>query len=361
MNLPAVRVLAIAQSLKGSMEVGTVARSLDSGIRAAGAEPVVLMASDGGDGLLDALGASVRRRTRHRVAGPLSRLVEAEAGWLDQATAVVESRLVCGLAMIPLSERDPMQSTTRGLGEMILQLEEMGARQIFVGLGGSATMDGGMGMARAWGWVPCGARGDELAEGGGSLEGLHSLRKGRRPAAHITGLVDVRNPLNGPEGARVFAAQKGASDAVTERLARGLERLTVASEGEGGNAAAQLPGAGAAGGLGFGLMVFGGGSLTPGAPWMLERAGFHSALVGAALVICIEGAFDATSLEGKLTGTVLAAAREAGVPAGLLAPQATGVPEHVLVESGGGVWTATDVSRHAENLVRGGLRSARHA
>ena len=361
MNLPNVRVLAIAQSLKGSLEVGTVARSLESGIRAAGADPVVLMASDGGDGLLDALGSSVRRRTTHRVAGPLSGPVDAEAGWLDEATAVVESRLVCGLAMIPPSQRDPLLATTRGVGEMIAQLEGMGARRIFVGLGGSATMDGGLGMARAWGWVPCGARGEELADGGGSLEVLHSLRKGRPPVARITGLVDVRNPLNGPGGARVFAAQKGASEAVTERLARGLERLTVASKAEGGDAAAQLPGAGAAGGLGFGLMVFGAGSLTPGAPWMLERAGFPKALAGAAQVICIEGAFDATSLEGKLTGTVLAAAREAGVPAGLLAPRATGVPGHVLIESGGGVWTAEDVSRRAEHLVRRGLRSAGHA
>jgi glycerate kinase len=216
-------------------------------------------------------------------------------------------------------------------------------------------MDGGIGMASSWGWAPLGPRGEELADGGGSLADLASLRSGRRPEVRLTGLVDVRNPLNGARGARVFAAQKGATREVEERLVAGLERLTSLT---GAGDLASTPGAGAAGGLGFGILFFGRGSLIPGAPWVLDRVGFGMALREADFVLCGEGRFDETSLEGKLTGTVLAAARASGIPAGLLAPHASAVPSEVLLESDGEIWSAEDIAQRAERLVYRALRAA---
>jgi glycerate kinase len=354
-----VLVVAVAQAFKETLPLGVVASALGGGIRSAGAEPGVFLASDGGDGLMDALEERFARRTAHRVTGPLGQRLQVEVGWLESKTAVIESRLVCGLGLVPPGKRDPSSTTTRGVGELIAELETQGAQRIYVGLGGSATMDGGVGMARAWGWVPLGEQGEELPEGGGALADLSGFRPGARPAASIIGLADVRNPLTGPTGARVYARQKGASPAQEERLAGSLERLAgiVDPAGE----LSRRAGAGAAGGLGFGITFFAGGTLEPGAPWVLERTGFFAALPRAALVLCAEGAFDATSLEGKLTGVVIAAARHAGVPAGLLAPRAEKVPDDVLLETGGGRWSAEDLSRHTKLLVCRALRSASDA
>jgi glycerate kinase len=150
----------------------------------------------------------------------------------------------------------------------------------------------------------------------------------------------------------VFAGQKGASPEDTARLARGLDRLADVAGAEGHPDFARHPGAGAAGGLGFGILFFAGGSLLPGAAWVLERLGFEAALREADLVICCEGSFDTTSLEGKLTGTVLHAARRAGVPSGLLAPRITVATEGVLVETGGGQWGPAELAGRAAQLVR---------
>jgi glycerate kinase len=212
-------------------------------------------------------------------------------------------------------------------------------------------------MARAWGWRPCDATGREIPDGGGSLAHLETLVAGRHPAARLTALVDVLNPLTGPSGAREYAAQKGATPEQVELLARGLSRLAEFARAEGREDLIFQAGAGAAGGLGFGITFFGGGSLVPGAAWVLDRIGFSAALKGADLVICGEGAFDATSLKGKLTGSVISRAREAGVPAALMAPRAQAVPADVLLETGGGRWTPDDIAHRAAVLVRRALRT----
>src|SRR5215475_10487678 len=134
-----MRVVAVAQAFKETLSASTVASALEAGIRKAGAIPRVLVASDGGDGLLEALGPHLIRRTEHRVLGPLGTPEAAEVGWFDNRTALVESRLICGLALIPPDNRDPLRSTTRGLGELLRQVHDAGAREAFVGLGGSAT------------------------------------------------------------------------------------------------------------------------------------------------------------------------------------------------------------------------------
>jgi len=357
MNDPAPRsrrVVVVAQAFKGTLTMAQVANALAAGVRAAGGDPVVLEGSDGGDGLLDALDSRLLRRTSHPAEDPLRRPISAEIGWLDPDTAVVESRLACGLSLLAVDERSPGVTTTRGVGRLIEAAAAAGAGRVYVGLGGSATMDGGVGMARAWGWIPQDAVGRELAEGGGALEDLAVLVPGTRPGVELVGLCDVRNPLTGDGGARVYAAQKGASPGETDRLARGLERLAAVAGGQG--TLADTPGAGAAGGLGVGLLLFGGGTLRPGAEWVLRTVGLAEALAQAALVVVGEGTFDHTSLEGKLTGEVIRRAAEVRVPTLLLAPRAAAVPDGVVVESGGGTWSAADLERRAGEAIDRALR-----
>lgn len=348
------RIAVVAQALKGTIDAQRAAAALRRGALAAGAEPVVVVGSDGGDGLLDAL--RLAREAVCPASDPLLRPIEVRVGWLDAETAVVESRLACGLGLLEGHERNPLWTSTRGVGEMIARVAEDGARRAVVGLGGSATMDGGVGMARAWGWIPRDAAGRELPPGGGALADLAGFDRGAAPAMELVALADVRNPLTGPDGARVYAAQKGASPEVEERLAAGLERLAEVTASLLPAPPVALPGAGAAGGLGFGLAVFGGAALEPGARWVLDRVGFRSALAGASLVVTVEGAFDRTSLAGKLTGEILGAARNAGVPALLLAPRASDVPEGVHVETGGRVWSAADLEARAERGINRALR-----
>jgi glycerate kinase len=346
--------LVVAQAFKETLTPEQVAEALSGAVRGAGLDPIVVRGSDGGDGLLDALDGSLQRRTAHAATDPLGRPIRVEVGSLDSESAVIESRLVCGLALLAIPERNPLHTSTRGLGSLIAEVASAGARSVYVGLGGSATMDGGVGMARAWGFVPRAASGKELDEGGGALSELERIDGGEPPAARIVGLCDVRSPLVGPQGARLYARQKGATPDAENRLEAGLRRLVEVTAGQ---ELAGQDGAGAAGGLGFGLLHFGAGELVAGAPWVLERLGFDELLQGAAMVVTGEGAFDRTSLEGKLTGEVLSRARAADVPAVLLAPQAADVPGGgVVVESGGGRWSAADLARRAHSGIARALR-----
>ncbi len=345
------RVLVVAGAFKESFGAPEVAGICREALAAAGVSTAVILGSDGGDGLLDALGTHVIRTTTHEVPGPLGNPVRPAVGWLNDRTVVIESRMVCGLRLVPPARRDPERTSTEGLGELLALVADAGARRAYVGLGGSATMDGGLGMARAWGWTPLDNAGGVLGPGGGALRHLAALEPGTPPRLEVTGLVDVRNRLSGPDGARVYAPQKGASAKAADRIDEGLERL-VRILGEPGLEWAGREGAGAAGGLGFGVLAFAGGRLEPGAPWLLERAGFDSLLGRVDGVITGEGGFDATSLAGKLTGEVIRRARDAGKPVGLLAPTATDVPDGVEVESGGGMWDAAELGRRAALLAR---------
>jgi len=348
-------VLALAQAFKGTLTATEVAAAYQAATRAEGVEAVVLLGSDGGDGLLEALSHRVNRETRHTVKDATGSPILARAGWLDHKTVVIESSLVCGLRLLSVKDRNPFRTSTRGLGELIQAVAEAGAELVYVGLGGSATMDGGLGMARAWGWSPRDAAGRPLRHGGGWLRQLDTLEPGRPPAVDLIGLVDVQSPLYGPEGAWVFAAQKGASSDDAAALDAGVRRL-AAVIGDWGLEWAERAGAGAAGGLGFGILAFGGGRLAPGARWVLEGSGFAEALPEARLVVTGEGGFDATSMRGKLAGEVISAAAALGKPVGLLAPTAVDVPEGVLVESGGGHWDAAELERRARSVVQRLLR-----
>jgi glycerate 2-kinase len=346
-------LLIVVNPFKGTMSAPLVAEQCGAAAEAEGVAVRVVPGSDGGDGLLDALRCAglLLRETEHEVTGPVGRPVQAPVGWLDERVAVVESSAVVGLRLVPERERDPLRTTTVGLGELIATLQGLGASEAWVGLGGSATMDAGTGMARAWGARFVDAAGRLLTDGGGALSVLDRVVLAPPPALRVVGLVDVSNPLTGPEGARVYACQKGASARAADALMMGLDRL-VQCLGRRFRPLARQSGAGAAGGLGFGILAFANGALAQGAPWVLGRVGFDRLLKGAWGLLTAEGEFDATSLAGKLTGEVLTRARRAGVPAALVAAKTAEVPRDVITVCSDGVWTPQDVQRHARTAIR---------
>ena len=253
-------------------------------------------------------------------SGPeLLREIDAEWGILgDGKTAVVEMAAASGLPLLRESERDPRITSTRGTGELILAAATSGAHRIVIGIGGSATNDGGAGMARAFGYRFLDRDGNELPEGGAALARLARIDGQTdprliRPAVEVA--CDVRNPLLGPEGASaIYGPQKGASPEVVRELDAALARYADVVEAFIGRPIRDVPGAGAAGGLGAGLLAFLDARLVSGADLVLRAVRFAERIRDADLVITGEGRIDRQSGYGKLTGAVTAVARSAGIP-----------------------------------------------
>jgi glycerate kinase len=179
--------------------------------------------------LLDAVLSPGSLRERLEVTGPIGDSVSAELGWIDDETAIFESATACGLALLQPEERDPLRTTTRGVGELIWEAADRGAKTVVVGLGGSATVDGGTGAARGLGWTFQNAAGQALAEGGGSLADLDTLGPGWALHARVVGLADVTTPLIGDDGAApIFGPQKGARPEEIVRLVGGGARVLCA-------------------------------------------------------------------------------------------------------------------------------------
>jgi glycerate kinase len=348
-------VLVAPTAFKGTLRPRQAVEALSQGVRRALPHAAVLTCplSDGGDGLLDAVLPPASLRERVKATGPLGIPVAAELGWIDPETAIFESASVCGLALLSLDRRNPRQATSRGVGELIVEAVDRGARTVVVGLGGSASVDGGTGAARGLGWTFADVNGAPLPEGGAALGALSDWTPGWPLTARVVALSDVGSPLVGPEGAAVvFAPQKGASAADVEVLAAGLERLANAMGAHGRPDLASLPGGGAAGGLGAGLAFFARAELVPGAAWVLERVGFDAALANADLVLTGEGAFDRTSLLGKATGEVLRRARAARKPAAVVTGHVSeALGEHV-VAGDGGVLDTVGLAALAERATR---------
>ena len=382
-----MRVLICPTAFKGSLAAARVAAAMRDGVVRAlpGAEPALLPLSDGGPGLIDSLHGAGGGRVEPvpGVSGPLSARApreEAGAGRGEESeprergeatggsegtvrgrlllleegrTVVVESADACGLALIEPSERDPLRTHTRGVGDLIRAAMERAPAALVVGLGGSATCDGGVGAARRLGYRFLDDRGGELPDGGGALAELAETRppdtggESGDPAPHgpeLLALADVNDPLLGPGGAAAtYAPQKGADPQGVERLEAGLRRLVEVAERDleadpaRVRAAAERPGAGAAGGLAFGLEVFLGARVTGGTGWVLRRVGFDRALERADLVVTGEGAYDRTTERGKIVGEVIRRARRAGVPVRLVCGRIDGqLPEGVRGADGGG-------------------------
>jgi glycerate kinase len=298
-------VLIAPDKFKGTLTASEVAGHVAAGLTAAGpVEVVTVPVADGGDGTVDAAVAAGYRRVELGVRGPTGKAVTAAFALLD-GTAVIEAAQACGLALLQRDggELAPLTASTRGVGEMILAAVRMGAKKVIVGLGGTASTDGGAGLVAALGGTLRDVRGDELPAGGAALASLGTVDLRRlRDLSGVEFLLasDVSNPLLGPAGAAaVYAPQKGASAAEVTTLAAGLARWADVAEAAAGRSARDLPGAGAAGGLGFAAQLLLGAQLRPGIALLLEMAAFEEHLDGARLVITGEGSLDEQTLHGK--------------------------------------------------------------
>ncbi|MBI3521676.1 MAG: glycerate kinase [Chloroflexi bacterium] len=361
------RVLIAPQSFKGSLDAVAVAGAIARGLRRVWPNAVCdeLPLADGGEGTVRALVRATKGKLRRTlVHDPLGREIEAEWGILgDGTTAVVEMAAASGLPLLLPSERDPRITSTRGTGELILAAAVSGAHRIVIGIGGSATNDGGAGMARALGYRFLDAAGDELPEGGAALARLHRIdgqtdTRLIRPAIEVA--CDVRNPLLGPEGASaVYGPQKGATPEMVAELDRALERYAGVVERFVGRNVRDVPGAGAAGGLGAGLIAFLDAHLRSGAELVLEATGFDERLAHADLVITGEGRLDQQSAYGKLTQAVTKRAAAKGRPV-IAIVGGTGEGHEALFEQGltaieptsDGPMSLGDAMAHADALIQ---------
>ncbi|MFE6194405.1 glycerate kinase [Streptomyces sp. NPDC057838] len=313
------RVLVAADKFKGSLTAVEVAERVTAGLRRAvpGLEVEALPVADGGDGTVAAAVAAGFERREVRVAGPLGDEVTA-AFALREGTAVVEMAEASGLQRLPAGVLAPLTASTHGSGELLRAALDAGARTIVFGVGGSATTDGGAGMLSALGARFLDAHGEPVPPGGGGLAGLASADlSGLDPRLTEVELVlasDVDNPLTGPKGApAVYGPQKGASPDDVRALDAALAHFAKVLEGTAGPRAAEYaasPGAGAAGGIGYGALLLG-ARFRPGIEVMLDVLGFAPALDRADLVITGEGSLDEQTLHGKAPAGVAAAARAA--------------------------------------------------
>lgn len=315
-----MRVLVAPDSFKGSLTAGQAAAAMARGLVQAGIEPDLLPLGDGGEGTLEALvtatGGSLQTQ---RVTGPLGQPVDARWGLSgDGQTAFIEMAEASGLLLLLPEERNVRAATTYGTGELIATALASGVRRIIVLLGGSATNDGGAGMAQALGYRLLDSRGRSLPLGGGALTRLHTIEPpAERPweGVEVLAACDVDNPLTGRRGASaVYGPQKGATPEDVAHLDRGLKRLAQVLAQDISVDVSNLPGGGAAGGLGAGLAAFLGASLRPGIDLVLDAVGFEDHLRKADWVMTGEGRTDAQTLRGKVPLGVARRAAAQNVP-----------------------------------------------
>ena len=308
-------VLCCPDKFRGSLTANEAAEALADGVEREGRDAVRLPLADGGEGTLDVLCPAAADRRRLRVTGPLGEPVDAEWG-LRGDTGVIEMARASGLALVGGSN-DPLRATTFGTGELLRAALVAGVRRAVVAVGGSATVDGGL----------------------GALEALDFDLRG----AEVVVACDVTTPF--VEAARVFGPQKGAGAAAVAELERRLERLADRYRDERGVDVRDLPGAGAAGGLAGGLAAYG-ARLVPGAALVADVVGLRDAVRDASLVLTGEGRVDATSFAGKVVGHVLGEGRGLDVPVAIVAGDAerATLPKNVecltLIELGGSLEAA---------------------
>ena len=336
-----MKFVAAPNAFKESLSAWKVAQSIAEGIHRVLPDAVVeqVPVADGGDGTAEALVAATGGRMESlTVTGPLGEPVKASYGLLgDGKTAVVEMALASGLHLVPNEKRNPMKTTTFGTGELIAAALDQGVKKVIVGIGGSATVDGGAGMAQALGCALLDADGDNIPRGGEGLARLVRIDLSRRhPAletAEVVVACDVDNPLTGPQGApAVYGPQKGATPEMVRQLDGYLANYSRIIQRDLGIEVETAPGAGAAGGLGAGLMAFLGAKLRPGVEIVLESSKLEEKLRGADLVITGEGKLDRQTAFGKAPIGVARLAKKHGIPvvsiAGALGDGADELVEH---------------------------------
>lgn len=318
-----MRIVVAPDSYKGSISALAVANAIEQGVLAVfpDAEVIKIPIADGGEGTVEALVVGTNgRMLEQNVMGPLGDNVNAVWGILgDGETAVIEMAAASGLPLVPKDKRDPRIATTYGTGQLMLAAMDQGVRRMIIGIGGSATNDGGTGMARALGARFLDAAGNELPHGGAALAALAEIdTSGMDPrirGIEIIVACDVDNPLCGPRGASaVYGPQKGATPPMITALDAALANYAAVAKLATGKDIAECPGAGAAGGLGSGLLFFTEAVLKPGVEIVLDVTDFATVVKTADLVISGEGATDFQTAFGKAPVGVAKLAKRYGVP-----------------------------------------------
>ena len=302
-----MNVIVAIDSLKGSLRSLQAGAAAKKGIlRAIPAATVsVKPVADGGEGTVNAFVSGLSGRSvTIAVTGPLGETVEATYGILPDHTAVIEMAEAAGLPLVPAEKRNPMNTTTYGVGEMILHALDEGCRSFIIGIGGSATNDGGTGMLRALGCHFRKTDGTDIAPGAQELAGLATIETEaldpRLKESRFSIACDVTNPLCGPNGASyIFAPQKGADPATVRKLDAALAHLADITAATLGTDLRDQPGAGAAGGLGFAFASYLNGTLRPGVDIVLDAVLPESELRAADIVVTGEGCFDGQTAMGK--------------------------------------------------------------
>lgn len=320
-----MKIVVAPDKFKGSLTAEQAAAAIARGVRRVlpRAEIVQVPVADGGEGTMRALVKATRGRVvRRKVVGPLGNTVIASFGILggkkSPRTAVIEMAEASGLHLVPPAKRNPLITTTFGTGQLIRAAIELGCNKIVVAIGGSATNDAGAGMAQALGWRLLDTRGNQIGYGGGALN--HLSRIAPPLTSHhspLTVLVacDVQNPLYGKYGAAyVYAPQKGATPAMVRELDGGLRHFAKIVQRDLGKDVAHFAGAGAAGGLGAGLVAFLDAKLQSGVELVLDTIRFDEILRGADLVITGEGKIDSQTAHGKTPWGVATAAKRRRIP-----------------------------------------------
>ena len=352
-----MKIIVAPNSFKGSLSATQAAKAIARGAREAfpEAEIVEIPVADGGEGTVEALVSAHNGRYEWvNVEGPLGAPVLASFGLIDGGrTAVVELATASGYVLITPAARDPRKTSTYGFGQLLEAARKSGAKKMIAGIGSSATNDGGAGMAQALGYRFLDAAGRDLPRGGAALMRLERIdASGLHPgwrSVEVLVACDVTNPLTGPEGASaVYGPQKGADPQTVRMLDRALGRLAAVIERQYGLRVAEIPGAGAAGGTGAGLMAFLNAKLVSGAALVVDASGFDKALAGAELVITGEGRADGQTVYGKAPGEVAKRANAGGVPVLLLAGSKGAGWESLLTQ---GIGSVVALAQEGDNLT----------
>ncbi|MGH2635599.1 MAG: glycerate kinase [Actinomycetota bacterium] len=339
-----MRVLVAPDKFRGTLSADEAARAIAAGWRRRrpGDDVTRVPMADGGEGTLEAIVAALGGEVRAaRVSGPLGDPVDAAFGLVDASagrSGVVELARASGLQLVGAARNRPLRATTRGTGELILAAAREGVAELLVGVGGSASTDGGAGLAAALGVRLTDPDGRPLPDGGAALLRLDRVDL-TALAPEVRGVrvvvaSDVDNPLTGPRGAaRVFAPQKGASPDDVLLLDRALAHYAAVLFRDLGFDVRSTRGAGAAGGAGAGLVAFLGAHVRPGVEVVMDAVDLRGRIARADVVVTGEGRFDASSLLGKVPMGVVAEAGRAGVRAGVLCGEAAIRPDGLLLES----------------------------
>jgi glycerate kinase len=318
-----MKIIIAPQSFKGSLKANEAARAMEEGVKAAikDCETVLLPIADGGEGMIRAMvEATGGKLLTSEVHGPLGDRVKGVWGMLgDGSAAVIEMAAASGLNLVPKSKLNPLLASTCGTGELIAAALESGCNKIIIGLGDSATVDGGAGMAQALGIKLLDKDNHPLGPGGAGLAYLERIDISRRhpliAGCNIIAACDVTSPLYGVNGAAyVYGPQKGATPDMVEQLDAALRHFSEVIRKELGLEVEDMPGAGAAGGLGAGLVAFLNASLQRGIDIVCDSIDFDKHLIGSDLVLTGEGRIDHQTARGKTVAGIAGRAKRAGIP-----------------------------------------------